>query len=80
MADEWVLLRRCTSMHEAVVLRSVLEGAGVDCVLPDEHSLGVHPGLTLMSGGVRMLVRADDLERAAEILAEVAEADEADEG
>lgn len=68
MTEEWVLVRRCTSMHEAIVLRSVLEDAGIDCVLPDEHTLGVHPGLTFLAGGVRMLVRANDAERAEAIL------------
>jgi zinc protease len=71
----WVVLRACASMHEAIVLRSVLEGAGIDCVLPDEHSLGVHPGLTFMAGGVRLLVREDDLERAEDVLDEIDEAD-----
>jgi hypothetical protein len=73
----WVVLRSCASMHEAIVLRSVLEGTGIDCVLPDEHSLGVHPGLTYMAGGVRLLVRAEDLERAEDVLGEFDEADEA---
>jgi hypothetical protein len=72
----WVVLRACASMHEAIVLRSVLEGAGIDCVLPDEHSLGVHPGLTFMAGGVRLLVRAEDLERAEDVLDDIDEADE----
>jgi hypothetical protein len=70
MSDEWVLLKQCASMQEAVVLRSVLEGAGVECVLPDEHTLGVHPGMAYLDAGVRMLVRAEDFERAEEILEE----------
>ena len=71
MTGEWVVVRQCATMHEAIVLRSVLEGAGVACVLPDEHTLGVHPGLAYLSAGVRMLVRAEDLERAEAVLDEV---------
>lgn len=75
MSADWVVVRRCTSMHEAVLLRSVLESEGIPCALPDEHTLGVHPGLTFLAGGVRVLVPAAEAERAEDLLAGV-EADQ----
>lgn len=62
--DEWVLVRNCTTVHEAVFLRSVLEGSGIECFLPDEHTASIRPELSMLLGGVRILVRSSDLERA----------------
>ncbi len=49
-------------------MRSVLEGAGIEVLLPDEYTLGVDPGLVPALGGVRLLVRADDVQQAQDLI------------
>ena len=68
MSDELVEVRRCTWLHEAQFLKSVLEAAGIEAFIPDEYTLGVQPLYANTLGGVRLLVRADDLETASEVL------------
>ena len=68
MSDELVELRRCTWLHEAQFLKSVLEGNGIDAFIPDEHTLGVQPLYANTLGGVRLMVRAGDLEKASDVL------------
>lgn len=58
----------CAWLHEAQFFKSILEADGIDVFLPDEHTLGVDPGLSPALGGVRMLVRPDDAARAREII------------
>jgi hypothetical protein len=70
MDGDWVEATRCTWLHEAEVLRSVLEAGGIDARIPDEQGLGV---LNVV-GSVRVLVRSEDLERAAELLQSAAPA------
>jgi hypothetical protein len=60
---------RSRSLDEAVWFRSVLEAAGIEALIPDEHTLGLPLSSETEPGTVRLLVRATDLERALEILA-----------
>lgn len=64
----WVEVRSCHWLHEAQLLKSVLESAAIDALIPDEHTLGIQPLYGPALGGVRILVRADDLQRARELL------------
>jgi hypothetical protein len=66
--DALVLLRHCGDIHEAYLLRSVLEGDGIEAFIPDEFMSPLHPATVLSAGGVRLMVRAEDLARAQEIL------------
>lgn len=68
MNSEWVEVRNCPWLHEAQFLKSVLSAAGIEAMIPNEHTLGIQPLYANMLGGAQVLVRADDLERAAEIL------------
>jgi len=68
MQSEWIELRTCRWVHEAQFLKSVLESAGIEAMVPDEHTLGAQPFYAPMLGWVRVLVRSADLERAREIL------------
>lgn len=67
-SNDWVEVRRCNWLHEALFLQSVLDAAGIEAAIPDEHTLGVQPLYSNALGGARLLVRAEDLERASEIL------------
>ena len=55
-------------MHEALFFRSVLEAAGIDTVIPNEHTLNIQPLYANLLGGVRVMVRAEDADRAKEVL------------
>ena len=52
----------------------MLESEGIDVQLPDEHLLGVQPFYGAAIGGVRVMVRPADLQRATELLESVADA------
>lgn len=65
--DDWVEVRNCAWLHEAEFIRSVLESGGIESMIPDEQTHGVLP-LAPMLGGVRVLVRRSDVDRAKELL------------
>lgn len=67
METDWVELRSGW-IDEARWMKSVLEAAGIDAQIPDEYTpaLPLAPGLE--PGAVRLLVRADDVERALDVL------------
>jgi hypothetical protein len=60
---------RSRSLDEAVWFRSALADAGIEALIPDEHTLGLPLSSGTEPGTVRLLVRASDLERALEVLA-----------
>jgi hypothetical protein len=64
----WVEVRNCIWLQEAQLIRSLLDAAGIEAMIPDEYTLGVHPFYGLALGGVRVLVRAGDLSLAVEFL------------
>jgi hypothetical protein len=68
MTEDWHEVRRCNWLHEAEFLKSVLEGSGIDSRIPDQHTLAVQPLYANILGGVRLLVRERDRDRAIEIL------------
>ena len=68
MRSPWVEVRSVPWLHEAQFLRSVLEAAGIEATIPNEQTLGVQPLYGNLLGGVRVLVRPEDLERATELL------------
>ena len=65
---EWVVAATCTWLHEAQFLKSVLESVGIVATIPNEHTLGVQPLYSNLLGGARIMVQADDLSRAQEVL------------
>jgi hypothetical protein len=67
MENDWADVR-CTSLDEARWFRSVLEGAGIDTRIPDEHTLALPLDTEEGAESVRILVPAADLERALELL------------
>jgi hypothetical protein len=73
--DEWVVAWNSSWLHDALFVKSLLESEGIDIQIPDEHTVGVHSLLANAIGGIRVLVRAADRERAAEILTRLADRD-----
>lgn len=76
-ADEWLVVRNCGYMHEAELIVAVLDAEGIDAFIPDAQMAG-GIGLTGLIQGVRVLVRASDLEEANETLLAVSDEDFAD--
>jgi hypothetical protein len=68
MDTQWVEVRSCSWLHEAQFLKSVLDSGGIEALIPDEHTLGIQPLYGPALGGVRILVRPEDVERARELL------------
>lgn len=66
--EEWVVVRNCAWLHEADVIAAVLRAADIDAFIPDAHMASIRPELSGFIGGVRVLVRASELELANEIL------------
>ena len=65
MDSELVVLDVFENINEAYFLRSLLAGSGVEAFIPDEYTGNYLP---IAVGGVRLLVRADDVDRARAIL------------
>jgi hypothetical protein len=61
-----VVVRTYLNRIDAELAHSALVAAEIESMIDADGSSGTQPGLWL--GGVRLLVRADDAERAAEIL------------
>lgn len=63
-----VVLRTFSDNVEAYIAKGVLESNGIVCILNDEIMSSVYP-LTLTSiGGIKLLVRREDLDKAEENL------------
>jgi hypothetical protein len=62
-----VILRRYTSVPEALVAKSVLDSAGIGCFLGDENMIRMGY-LWNALGGVKLCVREEDAETAATLL------------
>ena len=69
--DKWVEAWNSAWLHEAQLIKSVLEAEGIEVQIPDEHFVGVQPLYATAIGGIRVLVRSSDAARAAEVLGAV---------
>ena len=72
MHPGWVEVWNCAWLHEAEFLVSVLDSAEIPAQIPDRYTLGAQPFYAPLLGGVRILVRDEDVERARELLASAA--------
>jgi Putative prokaryotic signal transducing protein len=63
---ELVVIRDYLSKVEAELAQGALEAASIHSIVSADDAGGTEPGLWM--GGVRLLVRAEDAKRAAEIL------------
>ena len=75
MEDTLVTVRNCNQLHEAELVKSVLDAEGIDTEIPDAYMAGVQPALGAGIGGIRVLVRSSDLERAEQVLAAIVPAE-----
>ena len=66
--DALVTIDRFLFVADAELARGTLEAAGIDAVLADENTVRMSWGDAQAHGGVRLQVRAEDVEEAEEIL------------
>lgn len=67
-SEDIVEVARFIDVRQAELARSVLEGSGIECYLDQPYTGSIAPHYMLGSGGVRLMVRASELERAKEVL------------
>jgi len=70
MSDEIVFLRCYPSEMDAIFARTMLESEGIQAIIMKDDAGGMEPQFQLTQG-VRLMVRAGDLERARELIAEI---------
>lgn len=75
MDDELVTVRNCNWLHEAELVKSVLDAEGIEAEIPDAYMAGVQPALGAAIGGIRVVVRASQLDRAEQALAAIVPAE-----
>jgi len=63
-----VTLRRFRDMPEALLAKSVLESAGIDCALADANIIRTDWLWSNMLGGIKLRVQEEDLEAASNLL------------
>jgi hypothetical protein len=70
MPDEadMVELSRFMNHEQAELVRERLLEAGIKSFIPDDLLFNVHAGISMASGGVRLVVEAKDIEEARQIL------------
>jgi hypothetical protein len=66
--DDWVEVRSCTYMHEALFFQSVLDGADIESTIPNEQTIAVNPLWSHLLGGIRVMVRRSEVGRALQLL------------
>jgi hypothetical protein len=66
--DELITVASFTDVSEAELARERLELEGIRAFVVDAQTAGVMPFLTSSTGGVRVQVQPQDLERAREVL------------
>ncbi len=62
-----VVVRRFSTRHEAEIAQALLEGAGIVCALFADDAGGWYPAI-LTGSPARLVVRAEDAERAKDLL------------
>lgn len=69
MSDELVTIATFDNTVQAHLVRNQLAAAGIRATLVDEHTVGLNWALSNAIGGVKLIVREEDYDAAARILA-----------
>ena len=67
-SPELVVVAAFTNVHEAHFAQGVLDAAGIDALLDNEHVISMDWALSNAVGGVKVLVPEDRLEEARQVL------------
>jgi hypothetical protein len=65
-----VIIRRFRDLCDALLAKSIVDSAGIECILSDEHVIRMDWMLSNAIGGVKVWVRENDAQAAAELLDE----------
>lgn len=65
---DFIIISSYNNYIDAHIARGVLEEAGINCWLKDEHTVTIDPILTNAIGGIKIMVPKQQAERAVEIL------------
>jgi hypothetical protein len=76
-AQDLVTLTQAPDLATARLVQGLLQSAGIDCFIPDEHMLSQASYLSGVAGGLRLQVRTADRERAQTMLDDYRTPDEA---
>jgi hypothetical protein len=68
MEDELVVVHSFGSSAEADLAKSALEAAGIDAMVKADSGGGMRPALAWSGVGFQVLVRAEDLQAARDVL------------
>ena len=71
-----VTIAHFAEVSEAQIIRSVLEGHGIESIIPNEQTAEIAPPYLWASGGIQLQVAEEDLESAREVLATIETTDE----
>lgn len=64
-----ITVAECTNIDEALMLKSMLAGSGIEAFVPDEFTAQNAPPYMFAGSGVRVQVKEEDAETAREIIA-----------
>ena len=67
---DFVILQSFNDYMDAHLLMGRLESEGIECWLQDEHTVTINPVWTNAVGGIKLMVKEEDLPRAMEIFRE----------
>lgn len=65
---DFIIINSYNNYIDAHIAHGVLEEAGINCWLKDEHTVTIDPILTNAIGGIKIMVPKQQAERAVEIL------------
>ena len=68
---ELVTIKTFDNAIDVHILRSRLEAEGITCFIFDEHIVSVNPLYNIGVGGIKLKVRADELQIALEVLKDI---------
>ena len=65
---DFVCVKTCLSKPEAEVAKTVLEANGIEVMTSTDDCGGMRPHLAFATGGIRLMVKQQDAQKALEIL------------
>lgn len=68
--NNWSVVHTVTMLQDAYMIKSYLESAGIETLIPDEMTVQVNNFYTNAIGGVRLMVRKEDVEEGIALLKE----------
>ena len=68
--NNWSVVHTVTMLQDAYMIKSYLESSGIETFIPDEMTAQVNNFYTNAIGGVRLMVREEDVEEGRALLTE----------